>query len=381
MIRYLQRLLPTPGYKKKHLILLEDLCTKDDFLFLKKYLKSDHISVAYESLQTNFLKHQKFPQIFPTKEQSPLKSQITEINVSIKKEVLKRFYSDFSKLAPYFFPLIMRDVSDLDAVKRTLMLQLFSLDPIQILIMADERVQIKELIKTVCSFDSQSKVDEAENLSFGKFSPFLSLKQGIFAVEHLEKIGEKKQAQLAKVLQSNSISYTQADKSRQEDIKCSFLAHATPQGGFFVGKGFDILLKQIPFSQDLRDSFQIIFLIRDMNRQKFSDVIEITKDIEQDLQIPDELTPEDMDFLQGYIEYARDIEVDVPNSCEKIITDWSEKVIQADYLQVSNISKSQLVGIIRIAKANARMHLRDQVGAKDLKIAFDLLQTSIEITN
>jgi replicative DNA helicase Mcm len=130
----------------------------------------------------------------------------------------------------------------------------------------------------------------------------------------------------------------------------------------------------MPFDPALLTRFHLVFLIRKPNLKEF---VEITKKIINKSE--HKQNPEDLEFIKSYIAHSLNSKVTLDRKYENIIVKLIEKIKRSEDLYLIEVSPRIVLGIIRLAKASARMQLRDKVNDEDINLVKEILEKSLEV--
>ena len=87
----------------------------------------------------------------------------------------------------------------------------------------------------------------------------------------------------------------------------------------------------------------------------------------------------DMEFIKDYVEFAEQVDVDFPKEFEKQVVNFSTELKKDEKKYLVEISPRMVIGLIRIAKAAARMELRKTVKKEDIDKAEEIIKFGLQI--
>ena len=177
----------------------------------------------------------------------------------------------------------------------------------------------------------------------------------------------------------NSVTISKANIHATLRAETTVLAAGNPKLGRF--DPYTPIPQQIDISPALLSRFDVIFIIRDLPNKSQDEAIasHVLEEHKQKV-IREIIEPK---LLRKYIAYAK-------QKIKPRLTDEAIEEIKNFYVKLRNqsittesdikpipITARQLEGIIRLAEAHARVHLKEKVAAKDAKVAIDLLKASL----
>lgn len=170
------------------------------------------------------------------------------------------------------------------------------------------------------------------------------------------------------------ITYHKGNKHIKLDANISLLASANPKGDKFVGRTTETWLKQIPFDPALLSRFHLVFFIRRPNTKQFINIAKkIVSQREKNIEINDAL------FIRDYVEFSHMVEVSFDDKLKKKIVDFATKLKKDERKFLIEVSPRLILGLMRLAKASARIELRNKVEEKDLNKVFNLYEKSLYV--
>lgn len=198
---------------------------------------------------------------------------------------------------------------------------------------------------------------------------------GLLAIDEFTKMNDTDLNGLLEAMENGRVSISKAGITGNLPANTTILAATNPRNGSF--NKYKPLIDQINIDAPLFSRFDLIFLLEDKpNRERDSKIANaiLTKDNGNNnntKRIP-------LNLLRKYIGYAR-------QNYNPGLTDEAKEVLQEWYINLRSesteenipITARELEAIKRLAEANAKMHLRNQVTISDVKTAIDLKGISI----
>ncbi|MFT7615837.1 MAG: replicative DNA helicase Mcm [Candidatus Woesearchaeota archaeon] len=387
IIQLIQLSLPLFGKRKEDYLFLTQYCNKKELQKIKKILKFNDYQLTKQAYPITIIPNTSIPQLHKRRITTEYADFISSVNKHIKQKFLVEMFKDFATKAPSIIPaLIAPNILGLEAIKRACALELFAKERAHILLLGDPGTGKTDIIRATSELHPIGTFGLGSGTSgvglsvsvVGK-EPHKGLlplaDEGICAVDELNLMEEKDRAALYNAMEKGFVSYSKKDINVQFDARVRVIATANPKGDCFVGKSIDILKKQIPFDPALLTRFHLVFMIRKPNLDRFED---ISRHIVRGKKTT--LTKLDKEFIQEYVTHAEQLDVAMPQEFEEKIAKWSRLIKEKEKEFLVEISPRTIVGVIRLAQANARMSLRTEVTGEDLKTSMDLMQLSFEVS-
>ena len=89
----------------------------------------------------------------------------------------------------------------------------------------------------------------------------------------------------------------------------------------------------------------------------------------------------DLEFIKDYVDYAKTIEVEFPKDFQKDVVEFSRELKEKEKNFIVEVSPRMIIGLIRLAKAAARLALRNKVDTKDRDKAKKIIKKRLNIKN
>jgi DNA replicative helicase MCM subunit Mcm2 (Cdc46/Mcm family) len=184
----------------------------------------------------------------------------------------------------------------------------------------------------------------------------------------------KDKAGLYSAMEKGFITYDKANKHVKVDANINLFATANPTGDKFVGRTIETWKKQIPFDSALLSRFHLVFFIRKPDEKEFVDIAKkIVSNREKNIEVNDAL------FLMDYVEYSKNIDVKFDDKLKKQIVEFASKLKHDEDQFMVEVGPRIILGMMRLAKASARIEHRRVVEQKDLDRIFNLYKKSLYI--
>ena len=272
-----------------------------------------------------------------------------------------------------------------DDIREAVVLQMFAKEKIHILLLGDPSTGKTDILRAVNDLAPISSYGLGSGTSSAGLTATIKGKEvtpgllpmadnGICCIDELNLMKHQDRGSLLNAMEKGFVSYDKANKHVKFDARISVLATANPKGDRFVGKIPSTWLKQIPFDPALLTRFHLVFFIRKPNEKEFLDIAKkIIADTTKALEMGDTL------FLRDYIEFSQIIEVDFDKKLKEQIVDFAAQLKKDEKDFLVEVSPRTIIGIMRLAKASARMELRHKVEQKDLDKVFKVVKNSLYV--
>jgi replicative DNA helicase Mcm len=378
---FIKNLRPLSDEDRVKLNSIEVLVNKKRFSLIKKLLKQKKISINMIKINNSFCKIIEFPEI-----KTLIKNvDASDVNRDIKNEIYKKIFDDFSGKAFSLIPkFIAPNIYGMEDIKKAAALQLFSIQPIHILLLGDPSVGKTEVLRAAFSLSPISSFGLGSGTSGVGLAVTVKGKdirkgllpladKGVCAIDELNLMKEVDIASLYNAMEKGFISYDKGGQHYRFDARVKVLATANPEGDSFERGNIEDLKKQLPFDSALLTRFHLLYIIKKPGKKKFK---EITEKIVSDEK--NELSQEDIAFIKSYIEYTNKIEnVEFPKDMQKKAVDFIDNIKKKEKDYVIEVSPRIVIGFMRLCKALAKMELRDKVDEKDVERVKELLLNSL----
>ncbi len=217
---------------------------------------------------------------------------------------------------------------------------------------------------------------------------------GIACIDEFDKVEPKDRGSIHKAMEQQSIDINKAGINVTLNTRCAVLAAANPKLGRF--DEFIPIHEQINMSPALLSRFDLIFPILDKpdkttDRRISKHILSVHRGSETDVNISkcknttyskeqrDDLMINavpvfEPEFLRKYVTYAR-------RNIFPVMTDEASGMIEDYYVRNRSIDEDaipftarQLEGFVRLAEANARVRLSNEITVEDAKKAISIVK-------
>lgn len=372
MINLIKLAIPLYGEKKRHYNKISEHIDPKE---IKKYLKTKKIGVTYDRNKTTLIKLKSYPVLHTLEEDVKFQKRIDEINKEIKNNYEQIAFKEFSKNAELIIKHISPGILGMENIKKAAYLQMFSAHRVHLLLLGDPGVGKTEILRAVdvlapkASFglgSGASKAGLTISVSGKKIIPGLlpMANKGIACIDELNLMKAKDRGGLLNAMEKGFVTYTKARAQEQMEADVRVLATANPKGDRFISERLGMLKEQLPFEDALMSRFHLVFIVRKPDIQQF---LEITKSMLKDKS---KMNFDDVYFIRSYIQEASKIDVEFPKNFEPMLLNFVEDVKLDENKFIQEINPRFVKGVIAMAKAKARSHLREKVVEEDLMFVF-----------
>lgn len=312
-----------------------------------------------------------YPELHPIQQDTRVQHRLVEINKHIENAASERAYERFARVAYEKIPgLIAPSISGFDAHKKLIALQLAACERLHVYIVSDPDSLVSELLRfAVALHDSSVMVSNA-----GSRTLFSSAKktiteeddllrktsEGLLAIDRIEELKQADKKVLSEVLDSG-MYVPDPSKAGKRHTACRLLACSTPTR--IVGRQPDILRRQVPLEPAVLEQVHVVSIVKTTKRP---------------VQRTFSINRPDYDFVKGFYRYADSIKVNVPSELEEKIYGFVE-LLKTESDTLVPVSSTRVVGMLRLAKARARLALRTEIREDDVKEAFALMREALSL--
>lgn len=386
LIDFLRSLMPLHKDKKETLEILKGCTKKEDHTAVEKLMQMRKIEVKFTKLGTTVVSDRDFPQLEPVggaeKEVQHFCSRVNgEIVKSIREELFKELAKDPSKI----IQLIAPNIIGLDHVKEAVLLQMFSKEQLHILLLGDPSTGKTDIIKAasllmpISSFGLGSGTSGAglavtakgKEVSKGLL-PMAD--KGLCCIDELNLMKKTDYASLYNAMEKGFVSYDKGGNHYKFDARVNVLATANPKGDKFKGTALKAIKSQMPFDAALVSRFHLVFVIK---QPDIKEIKKIAKNIIQKDSF--KLKKEDIDIITEFIRYSSLNEIEFSSGFDEKVGSFIENIKKNENKYIIEVSPRLVLGVIRLAKASARIHGRAVVEKDDLAYAERVIDASLNI--
>ena len=196
---------------------------------------------------------------------------------------------------------------------------------------------------------------------------------GLVCIDELDKLSIEELQSLHEAMEQQTITIDKANIHATLRTETSILAAANPKFGRW--DKMKSIVDQMDLPPTIVNRFDLIFvLIDEPNPQQDETIVnELLKGLKEEKK-----APLDKDLLRKYIIYAKKIEPQWTTAALDIVKDFYIKLRSSSGEDTIPITTRQLMSIIRIAEASAKIRLSPVVTEDDVNLAKELLLYSLK---
>lgn len=371
------------GEEREGLKLLNGLVEEKRYKLVQDLLGRKLVKIETVKLESVFVEEVSYPQVIPLHE----KVDASEVNQDIKEHVMKEVFDEFSKKAYEVLPqFIAPNITGMEDVKKAVVLQMFSKQPIHILLLGDPGTGKTDILRAafnltpISSFGLGSGTSGAGLVVTVKGNKIMKgliplANGGICCIDELNLMKEDSRAGLYNAMEKGFVTYDKGGHHHKFDARIKVLATANPKGDKFDGQTIDELRDELPFDSALLTRFHLSFFIRKPDLEQFKKIASTIASGEKK-----DLSKGDIDFIKSYVEYALKKDVyDIRKTLQKKIVDFIAEIKKDEKKYLIEVSPRLVVGFMRLCKALAVMEGREDVEEKDIERVKDIVKDSLNV--
>lgn len=363
---------------------IEGLISKDRVKIVKDLIDKGLVKIETVEMKSQFVEDVKYPKIVALHD----KVDTVDVNRDIKVSLLKDLFDEFSKKAYDVLPtFIAPDIAGMDEAKKAIAIQLFSKQPVHILLLGDPGTGKTDLLRAsftlspVSSFGLGSGTSGAGLVVTVKGNKIMKgllplADKGVCCIDELNLMKDDSRAGLYNAMEKGFVTYDKGGHHYKFDSRVRVLATANPKGDKFKGKTIEKLRDEMPFDSALLTRFHIVFFIRKPDLERFK---EIASSIASGKKT--EVSQDDVEFIKAYIDYQRKKDVDdIDKDLQEKIVDFISGIKKDENDYLVEVSPRMIIGFMRMCKSLALMRGRTKVELSDIDEIKGIVKESLKIT-
>jgi len=313
-------------------------------------------------------------------------NEIRALNDKIEREFYEARFEEFSTRAWDALPqYIAPNIIGLIPTKQAAILQLFTSEPLHILMLGDPGTGKTDILHSVKRLASIASFGLGSGTSGAGLSVTVKGKRvskgllpmadgGLCCIDELSLMKKEDRAGLLNAMEKGFVSYDKGGEHYQFDARIRLLATANPKEDKFKSYKLAQLKKQLPFDAALLTRFHLVFFVKKASLKQFAEIAE--KIISEDKE---NVKPADLDFIKRYIQHTKDLDVKLPNHLTRQVKNFAMVLKARERRLPYTITPRTVKGIIALAKASARLEMRNEIQTKDLDRVFGIFKSAVEI--
>ena len=368
-------LLPINKEDKARLELIREALEPSEIKELEYLLKTHKARFAEADFETSsgFLQSSKYLSLASNVLDPGLKQKVAELNQGVVAHEKERIFLDFASSAEEkILGLIAPNIIGLDEVKKAGLIQLFAKEKSHILLLGDPATGKTDILRSISELAPISSFGLGSGTSKAGLTVTVVGKEavkgilplannGVACIDELNLLKNVDRAGLLNAMEKGFITYDKADSHLKLDANVNVFATANPEGEKFIGRTIEVLKQQVPFDSALLSRFHLVFLIRKPSTEEF---LKITDKIIKGEKKG--VSSKDKQFVNEYVAYALKKNVEFDKNLSSLIQGFVSDVKKDEEQFLVEISPRMVIGIMNLARAAARMRLKDKVEREDI---------------
>lgn len=380
--------LPLSKKNQAKIAYVEEIIGADNTKQLTYLYKTSKIDIIYsrQGVSPALFPDKVFPEVRCRSRDKEVVEFVKSVNSEVIKKIQSLSFKEFSATAyERILGCISPNIYGLEYVKQAVLLQLFSSEPVHILLLGDPGTGKTDILRSISELHPITSFGLGSGTSGAGLGVMVKGEEvikgllprannGICCIDELNLMKREDYAYLYSAMEKGFITYNKADKNLRFEASIRVLATANPKGDKFVGRMVDTLKQQLPFQQALLSRFHIVFLIRKPSTEGF---IHITKKIIDDQK--SRVNKKDREFIKEYVEYAESISCEFPKEFKEDVVDFVHDLKSREETFLIELSPRIVIGFVRLCKARARLFLRNKVTKEDVDAIRSLVSGSLTL--
>ena len=368
-------IIPLSKENKIKLSLIQEVLDAEEIKELKYFLKTHKARFIEADFNTSqgFLQDSKYLSLACNVVDEGVKKRVEELNKKIVRREKQKVFERFSNHAEEkILGLIAPNIIGLEEVKKAGLIQLFAKEKVHILLLGDPATGKTDILRSISELAPISSFGLGSGTSRAGLTLTVRGREvikgllpladkGVACIDELNLLRSMDRAGLLNAMEKGFVTYDKGNTHIRLDARINILATANPKGDRFVGKSTSILKKQVPFDSALLSRFHLVFLIRKPSTKEFLRITD--KIIREEQTLPDE---KDKEFVREYVAYALEKKVEFDKNLSSLVQGFVEDVKKDEDKFLVEISPRTVIGIMNMAKAAARMRLKEKVERQDV---------------
>lgn len=311
---------------------------------------------------------------------------IEQLDKKIRHKFFDTRFREFAERASNAVAeFIAPNLIGLAEVKQAAALQLFSTEPVHLLLLGDPGTGKTDVLRSVSELSPISSFGLGSGTSGAGLAVTVQGKKvlpgllpmahnGTCCIDELNLMKKEDYAALYNAMEKGFITYDKGGKHYTFDALIKVVATGNPIGDRFESDNIAEMKKQLPFDSALLSRFHLVFLVKRASLERFSEIAE--KIISEEKV---KVKHNDKIFIQKYVRHASKLNPELPKELADKVKDFVTELKSKESELPLEITPRTVVGITRLLKASARMDLRNTVEAKDLEKVFKIVNSAYQL--
>ncbi len=381
--RFIKGLRILNSSERSSLNAVEGLVSEKRLKLIKSLLKQRKISIEVVKTGSSIAGSIEYPAI----KAEAKNVDVNDVNKDLKENAMKAVLEKFSENAfEAVAKCIAPNIVGMEDAKKAAALQLFSKQPIHILLLGDPGTGKTELLRSAFNLSPISSFGLGSGTSGAGLvvtvvggrvvKGLLPLADnGICCIDELNLMKEESRAGLYNAMEKGFVTYDKGGSHYKFDARIKVLATANPKGDRFNGRTIAELKKEMPFDSALLTRFHLTFLLRKPDAEEFKKISERIVS-----QQSNEISKEDADFIKSYLSFVGKKEVkELSDGMKAKISGFAEELKKNEGKYLAEISPRLIIGFMRLCKASALSENRNEVEEKDFERVKEIVENSLKI--
>ena len=203
--------------------------------------------------------------------------------------------------------------------------------------------------------------------------------KGVCCIDEIDKMRDEDRGAIHPAMEQQVVPIAKGGIVATLNSRTSILAAANPSLGRY--NPYQTIAQNITLPVTILSRFDLIWILKDQpDSQLDADIAEHILGLHRVLTLAE--APLSMELLKKYISYAKKVNPIITDEVIERFKDFYVKMrnasVEGGEAAAIAITARQLEGLVRIAEARARAHLRAEISVEDAEAAINLMRKSLE---
>ena len=203
--------------------------------------------------------------------------------------------------------------------------------------------------------------------------------KGVCCIDEIDKMRDEDRGAIHPAMEQQVVPIAKGGIVATLNARTSILAAANPSLGRY--NPYQTIAQNITLPVTILSRFDLIWILKDQpDSQLDADIAEHILGLHRMLTSVE--APLSMELLKKYISYAKKVNPIITDDVIERFKDFYVKMrnasVEGGEASAIAITARQLEGLVRIAEARARAHLRAEISVEDAEAAINLMRKSLE---